>query len=198
MPTLPEPLSLPPSVRIGPGNGGLTVARVRGRAGAADVYLHGAHVTAWAPTGRAPVLWMSAASRFLPDEPLRGGVPICFPWFGAHAVDPAAPAHGFARRVDWDLTEAHENDDDVVLTFRLADTSATRSSAWPHRFEARYTITVGARLTLALQVTNLDPGAVVFEEAFHTYLRVADIHATEVTGLQGALYSLKVLASRGV
>ena len=182
----PEPVSLPSSVQIGPGSGGLTVARVRGCAGSADVYLHGAHVAAWAPADRAPVLWMSAASRFVSGEPLRGGVPICFPWFGAHASDPAAPAHGFARRVDWDLAEAHETGDDVVLTLRLADTGATRSSAWPHRFEARYTVTVGRRLTLSLQVTNLDPGAVVFEEAFHTYLRVADIHDTEVTGLQGA------------
>jgi Aldose 1-epimerase len=97
-----------------------------------------------------------------------------------------APCCGGARRVDWELAEAHEGGDDVVLAFRLADTSATRSSAWPHRFDARYTVTVGSRLTLSLQVTNLDPGTVTVEEAFHTYLRVADIHATEVTGLEGA------------
>jgi D-hexose-6-phosphate mutarotase len=173
-------------VQLGPGRNGLTVARVTGRAGSAEVYLQGAHVAAWAPAGQASALWMSAASRFAPHEPLRGGVPICFPWFGAQAADPEAPAHGFARLAEWEVADAHEEGDDVVLAFRLADTAASRASAWPHRFDATYTVTVGARLTLALRVTNRDPGAVTFEEALHTYLRVQDIRATTVSGLQGA------------
>lgn len=183
-----ESRSIPLSVQIGTGGGGLPVVRVSGRAGSAEVYLHGAHVTDWAPAGRVSALWMSAASRFVHGVPLRGGVPLCFPWFGALTGDPQAPAHGFARRVDWELDEAHEDGDDVVLTFRLTDTEATRASAWPHRFEARYTVTVGARLSLALQVTNLDPGTVTFEEAFHSYVRVKDIRAIELTGLEGAPY----------
>ncbi|MGV8967510.1 MAG: D-hexose-6-phosphate mutarotase [Cellulomonas sp.] len=185
---LPAPSPLPPSVQVGPGEGGLTVVRVHGRAGSADIYLHGAHVTRWAPEGAAPVLWMSASSRFVPESPLRGGVPICFPWFGAHATDATAPAHGFARLTDWELVGAHEDADDVVVTFRLADSAATRASAWPHRFEARYTVTVGARLTLRLKVTNLDAGDVTFEEALHTYLRVQDIGRVLVRGLEGAAF----------
>ncbi|MBC7551580.1 MAG: D-hexose-6-phosphate mutarotase [Cellulomonas sp.] len=183
---VPAPLSLPPSVQVGPGEGGHPVVRVTGRAGSAEIYLHGAHVTAWAPAGADPVLWMSGSSRFVADAPLRGGVPICFPWFGAHDTDPAAPAHGFARLVDWELAAAREVGDDVVLTFRLTDTPQTRSSAWPHRFEARYTVTVGARLTLVLEVTNLEAGDVTFEEALHTYLRVGDITAVQVQGLEHA------------
>ncbi|RYV50813.1 D-hexose-6-phosphate mutarotase [Pengzhenrongella frigida] len=183
---LPAHASLPSSVRVGPGHGGLPVVFVAGRTGSAEIYLHGAHVTHWAPAGAAPVIWMSAASRYVPDAPLRGGVPLCFPWFGAHDGDAAAPAHGFARLLDWELADAQDDGDDVVATFRLADSPATRSSAWPHRFEARYTVTVGARLTLALEVTNLDPSDVMFEEALHTYLRVSDIASTEVTGLEGA------------
>lgn len=183
---MPEPSSLPPSVRIVPGGGGLPVARVRGRAGVAEVYLQGAHVTAWAPTGGRSALWMSSLSRYAPGTALRGGVPICFPWFGPHASDPTAPAHGFARRVDWQLAAAHEEGDDVVLAFRLTDTEATRSSAWPHRFEAVYTVTVGSRLTLSLQVTNRDSVPVLFEEALHTYLSVQDIRATTVSGLHDA------------
>jgi glucose-6-phosphate 1-epimerase len=185
---VPAPSSLPPSVQVVPGEGGLPLVRIHGRAGAAEIYLHGAHVTRWVPQGAAPVLWMSGASRYVPESPLRGGVPICFPWFGAHATDPTAPAHGFARLAEWELVSAHEVADDVVVTFRLGDSRATRSSAWPHRFEARYTVTVGARLTLALEVTNLDGDDVTFEEALHTYLRVSDIGRVQVRGLEHAPY----------
>ncbi|TFC94868.1 MULTISPECIES: D-hexose-6-phosphate mutarotase [Cryobacterium] len=179
------PASLPASVRIGEGTGGLTVVRVAGRGGSAEVYLHGAQVTGFRPAGGLPLLFLSAASRFEAAAAIRGGVPICFPWFGANAHDPAAPSHGFARLTEWDLVDAHESGDDVVLVFGLTDTPSTRASAWPHRFEARYTVTVGARLTLTLQVTNLEMDAVTFEEALHTYLRVTDVRVTTVSGLEG-------------
>lgn len=183
------PAALPPlpaSVKIGVGGGGLTVARVTGRAGSAEVYLRGAHVTSWNPSGNAPVLWMSAESRFTPGSPLRGGVPICFPWFGANSADPSAPSHGFARLADWELSAAREEGDDVVVEFRLTDSDATRNSAWPHRFEAVYSVTVGARLGLALSVTNNDTRDFSYEEALHTYLAIGDIRSIMLTGLEGA------------
>ena len=176
---------LPASVTIGIGQGGLPVVRVDGAAGTAEVYLNGAHVAAWAPTGQPPVLWMSAAGEFAPGRPLRGGVPLCFPWFGPLAADRSAPAHGFARLAEWQLIEAREAGDDVVLVFRLTDNEQTRSTAWPHRFEAHYTVTVGARLGLSLQVRNLDVAPVTFAEAFHTYLSVPDIQAAEISGFEG-------------
>ncbi|TFC78678.1 D-hexose-6-phosphate mutarotase [Cryobacterium cheniae] len=182
------PASLPASVRLAEGRGGLTVVRVAGRAGSAEIYLHGAQVTDFTPVGGQPVLFLSGASRFEAAAAIRGGVPICFPWFGAHALDPAAPAHGFARLGEWEFVDAHESDDDVVLTFLLTDTPATRASAWPHRFEARYTVSIGARLTLALQVTNRETDAFTYEEALHTYLRVSDVRGTTVAGLQGTAF----------
>ncbi|HSP76310.1 MAG TPA: D-hexose-6-phosphate mutarotase, partial [Cryobacterium sp.] len=103
-------------------------------------------------------------------------------------LDPAAPSHGFARLSEWEFVDAHESADDVVLTFRLTDTPATRASAWPHRFEARYTVTVGARLTLALKVTSRETAALTYEEALHTYLRVSDARGTTVSGLQGTAF----------
>ena len=184
----PEQLALPSSVQVGRGAGGLPVVRVTGRAGSAEVFLHGAHVTAWVPAGEEPVLWMSAHSTFDRGSALRGGVPICFPWFGANASDPAAPSHGFARLAEWELIGASEVGSDVVLTFELSDSKETRASAWPHAFVARYVVTVGASLTLALQVTNRDPFAVTIEEALHTYLRVRDIEAVEIGGLEGTSF----------
>ncbi|WP_166785509.1 D-hexose-6-phosphate mutarotase [Cryobacterium cryoconiti] len=184
-PTHSAPATLPASVHCEEGTGGLTVVRVAGRAGSAEVYLHGAQVTGFTPAGGDPLLFLSEASRFEAAAAIRGGVPICFPWFGANATDPAAPSHGFARLSEWEFVDAHETGDDVVLVLRLTDTAATRASAWPHRFEAVYTVTVGARLTLALRVTNLETDAVTFEEALHTYLRVSEVRGTTVSGLQG-------------
>src|SRR5690349_5235262 len=93
--------ALPPSVSLDAGRGGLPRLTVRNRLARAEVYLHGAHVTAWQPDGHEPVLWMSAKSQWDAAKPIRGGVPICFPWFGPHASDPSAPGHGFARLLDW-------------------------------------------------------------------------------------------------
>jgi len=193
VPHLPE---LPSSVELGIGPGGLAVARVFGKAGTAEIYLRGAHLSSWTPTGGNPVIWMSEESEYAPGVPLRGGVPICFPWFAAHPTDASAPSHGFARLADWQLAEAREAGDDVVLVFLLTDTEATRASAWPHRFEARYTVTIGAELSLSLQVTNQDSVDLSFEEALHTYLAVADIRRTEVSGLEGAPFTDRLTGPR--
>src|SRR5664279_263893 len=179
---------LPASVRLETGRRGLPVLRVNGPAARAEIYLHGATVTDWTPRGRQPVLWVSSASRFTADAPIRGGVPICFPWFGARAGHPESPSHGFARRSDWVVVDARDDGDEVIVRLRLTDRDAAGASAWPHPFEALYTVVVGSRLTLALTVTNRGSDDLSFEEALHTYLSVRDIRATEVIGLEGAAF----------
>ncbi|MCU1432429.1 MAG: Aldose 1-epimerase [Actinotalea sp.] len=189
VPDTPAPRAdLPGSVRLSTGEGGLPVVRVTSATASAEVYLHGAHVTAWAPAGEQPVLWLSSESRFSADAAIRGGVPICFPWFGAHPRAQDAPAHGFARLSSWALVEAYEDGEDVVLTLGLADSAATRGSAWPHAFEARCTVTVGRRLTVALDILNRGEEEVTYEAALHTYLAVGDIRRTLVSGLEGTPY----------
>lgn len=193
MSTVPTALPvLPSSVHLAPGMGGLPVVRVNGRAGSAEVYLHGAHVASWVPAGGAPVLWMSAGSRFTPGTAIRGGIPICFPWFGPNTTDATAPSHGFARVTEWQLSGAAEVGDDVVLTFHLTDSPVTLESAWPHPFEARYAVTIGATLRLELTVTNQDTKTVSFEEALHSYFAIDDIRSTTVAGLEGTPFVDKV------
>jgi glucose-6-phosphate 1-epimerase len=179
---------LPSSVVLETGAGGLPRLRIGTAAASAEIYLHGAHVTAWTPAGHVPVLWLSRASHYAPDKAIRGGVPICFPWFAAHASDATAPAHGFARVLDWTLVDAAENAGDVTLALRLADSPATRSSAWPHRFQAHYRVTAGEALTLSLEVTNTGDEDLSYEEALHTYYAVGDVRRVAVTGLEGASY----------
>lgn len=178
---------LPASVRAESGRGGLARLVVSTPAADAEIYLQGAHVTAWAPAGQADVIWMSDRSAFAPGVPIRGGVPVCFPWFGPHPSG-SAPLHGFARISDWSLAEVTEDGDDVVLVLTLSDTDATRASAWPHRFRARYRVTIGATLTVALEVTNTGAEPITFAEAFHTYLGVGDIREASITGLEEAPY----------
>ena len=179
---------LPPSVRFDQGAGGLPRLTLNGVAGTAEVYLHGAHVTAWVPTGEEPALWLSPTSQFAPEAAIRGGIPLCFPWFGALAADPSAPAHGFARLRDWELVSALSSGDAVSVTLRLSDDETTRGTPWPHAFEADYTVTVGRDLTLSLTVTNRDDVPITFEEALHTYLHVWDVRQTEVHGLEDTPY----------
>jgi glucose-6-phosphate 1-epimerase len=157
----------------------------------AEVYFQGAHVTAWHPaTSRDPVLWMSRSSLFEPGRPIRGGVPICFPWFGPHPADPSASAHGFARVRDWKLVDAQEASGDVTLVLELAGEAL--SPHWAYRFRARHRITIGSVLRLELDVYNDDADAFTFEEALHSYIAVRDIHETTVTGLEGTEYLDKV------
>ena len=181
-------IALPDSVSLTAGRGGLPVLRVDGPAARGEIYLHGATVTGWTPAGSSAVLWLGSASRFTHDTAIRGGVPICFPWFGARDGHPEAPSHGFARLSEWSLVSAEDDGQDVTVRLRLTDDEQTRASAWPHRFEAVYTAVFGSRLSLALRVTNLGDEAVIFEEALHTYFDVRDIRAVEVSGLEGAAF----------
>ena len=156
-----------------------------------ELYLHGAHISDWTPTQQNPVIWMSKASLFAPATPIRGGMPICFPWFGAGREAGMTPAHGFARLADWLLVAAEDADGTVTLTLRLTDADVAGLpgvQAWEHAFELTFVVTFGAELTVALTVRNTSDAEYSFEEALHTYCHVRDIAAVEIEGLDGARY----------
>jgi glucose-6-phosphate 1-epimerase len=186
---------LPPSVTLSEGQGSMPVLRVASPIAQGELYLHGAHVSAWTPSEQEPVLWMSAASTFAAGQPIRGGIPVCFPWFGAGRTGDLAPAHGFARLADWSLLSAVDEGGVVTLTLRLTDADISGvpgGQAWSHPFEVTYTATFGADLRLALQVRNTGTEEYAVEEALHTYLGVEDISTVTVEGLDGASYLDKV------
>lgn len=182
---------LPASVTLAEGEGGLPVLDVSTRVAAGQVYLHGAHVTAWTPAGQDPVIWLSKASRFAPRQAIRGGVPVCFPWFGAGREPGLAPAHGFARLADFTLVGAEDADGVVTLTLRLTDADVAGlpgADRWTKPFELTYSVTFGPELMLALSVRNTGSEEYSFEEALHTYLAVKDVTAVTVEGLDGLTY----------
>lgn len=187
---------IPGALRWETGAGGLTRAVVTTPHAAAHVYLHGAHVTHYQPQGQNPLLFLSGQSLFQSGKPIRGGVPICFPWFGPKADDAAAAAHGFARLKEWTVESSAQADDgSVQLVLSLVSDDSTRA-LWPHDFRARYTITIGRELRLSLEVYNTGSKPFVFEEALHTYLNSEDIHQARVEGLEGTTYIDKLQQGR--
>lgn len=98
----------------------------------ASFALQGAHLLSWKPIGEEEVLWLSNNTPFKTGVALRGGVPICWPWFGP-AAQQGLPSHGFARNLPWALKAHNEDDNGVMLTFELQSSEATRKY-WPHDF----------------------------------------------------------------
>jgi glucose-6-phosphate 1-epimerase len=181
---------------MGAGRGGLQRVLVETPQVEAEIYLHGAHVTQFQPRGQKPVLFMSEKSSFEPGKPIRGGVPIIFPWFGAREDGRPGPAHGFARLMAWELTGAEEaSDGSIEINLRLVSNEATRTE-WDGDFELNYTVRVGAMLSLKLDVLNASGRAMRIEEALHTYLAVSDVRKVSIEGLAGVTYSDRVGAPR--
>ena len=100
---LNDQFAIPNHLQFEPGPGGLTVARITNPHASASIALHGGHVLSFTPNGKTDLLWLSRESMYADGEPIRGGIPVCWPWFGAHPTDEALPAHGFARRYSWML-----------------------------------------------------------------------------------------------
>ena len=172
---------------------GLIVADIDTPLATASLCLQGAHLMMWRPQAQAePVVWLSQLAKLAPGKSIRGGVPVCWPWFGPHATDARLPAHGFARTVPWELVEAHVAGDGAVeLALTLAGTEQTRA-LWPHRTRAELRLAVGATLKVALTTVNEDDHPVVIGEALHTYFHIGDIAAVHVRGLEGVTYLDKV------
>ncbi|MSU59794.1 MAG: D-hexose-6-phosphate mutarotase [Pedosphaera sp.] len=164
------------------GRGELPMLEITTPWSSAEIYLHGAHVTHFQKSGEPPLLFMSQCSRFSPDAPIRGGIPIIFPWFGKPADKPGQ--HGFARVKVWELKEIHSPADGTV-TVRLALPGGAELAAG---IAVEYVVTVNSDLTAEFIVTNGSAAAFEFENCLHTYFTVGDIGAVSVAGLKGVDY----------
>jgi glucose-6-phosphate 1-epimerase len=181
-------LALPGGVQIVEGNGGLPKIQIHTTSAESEIYLHGAQVTAWKPAGAAEVLFVSEKSYWEDGRAIRGGIPVCFPWFRAKADDPKAPAHGFVRTKDWHLESIAQVPDESVCVYLSTESDEATRRWWPFDFRLEYRITVGARLKLELEMKNIGQSAIQFEEALHTYFNVGDVERAKVSGLDGAAY----------
>jgi len=178
---------IPGIAEVAEGNGGLPDVRVTTSAAAGEIYLHGGHVTSWKPTGQQDVLFVSAHSLWANGHAIRGGVPICFPWFGDKEGDAHAPAHGFVRTKSWQL-ESIETSGDAVTVTMFTESDQSTKKWWPADFRLAHRATFGPELVLELLMTNTGSTSLRFEEAMHAYHRVGDVTQARVSGLDGVAY----------
>lgn len=175
---------LPPGVRLTSNEHGRQFLHVEHPAVQARIALQGAHIIDCIPAGQQPLLWMSPTDPCQPDTALRGGVPVCWPWF---ADERSGPAHGIARTGNWQLHEAQADHASVRLVLRLATEDIARllpDEGWAVEIEFR----LGKELDIALTTTNTGREPQRLSQALHSYLPVADIDEAEITGLQGCAY----------
>ncbi|HAS8424404.1 TPA: D-hexose-6-phosphate mutarotase [Vibrio vulnificus] len=154
------------------------IVRVIHEKATAGISLFGGHVVSYQPAGQADVIWMSDKAVFDGKTALRGGIPVCWPWFGRIA----APAHGFARTSEWELVEHRENDNGVIVELALFPTEELHN-LWPHMFDVRLIVEIGDELKVSLNILNIDDEAFTFSGALHTYLNVGDIEQTQTMGM---------------
>jgi glucose-6-phosphate 1-epimerase len=169
-------------VEITNGHGQLPLVRIRTPWSTAEIYLLGAHVAGFQKNGEPPLLFMSAKSYFANGKPIRGGVPVCYPWFGPRGSE---PAHGLARILAWELAETSAAPDGRV-TVRLRLPEESLKPEWSV-LKTEFVLTVTDTLTMELIATNASPDkTLAVENCLHTYFHVADIGAVTLTGLEAA------------
>jgi D-hexose-6-phosphate mutarotase len=175
---------IPNHVQIILGNGGLPKVVVTAKFSTAEIYLHGAHVTAFQKNGEPPLLFLSRKSIFVPDKAIRGGVPICFPWFGGPRDGDVA--HGFARTTAWELKKTSAAADGTV-TLHFGLPAIPERAAWKN-LRTELVVTVADTLTMELIATNDSVVAMEIENCLHAYFHVGDISDVTIRGLKGARF----------
>ena len=182
----PQHLAIPGTVRVEVGPGGLTQLVVSNDHADAAVFLQGAHVASFQPRNADPVLWMSPTAIYQPGKALRGGIPVCWPWFGPHPFDARQTAHGIVRTREWTPVESmclHDGSTRIVLAYQHDGVGP-----WPFKAEARLEVTVGRRLTVELVTANRGDEPVTYQDALHTYLTVGDVRQCVLHGFDHAPY----------
>jgi glucose-6-phosphate 1-epimerase len=157
---------------------GVKIVRVIHDTAEAGISLHGGHLIWFKPAGEQDVIWLSEKAEFDTTKAIRGGIPVCWPWFGKAAT----PSHGFARNSQWTLKEHRENSNGVIISLMLEDSESTREM-WPHKFKNELVFEISTELKVHLTSTNVDDHSWSYGGALHTYFTVADINTVEITDM---------------
>lgn len=173
------------------GKAGIPVIEIKNQQASAKISLQGAHLLSWVPTGETEVIWLSTDARFEKGKSVRGGIPICWPWFGAHAIHKYFPAHGFARTVIWNVASVKQlatGETQIKFTLHTEQLNSSLQIMWPHNTLVEYVLTIGKNLTLQLITHNNGAENIVIGEALHTYFNIENIKVAKVQGLHGVTY----------
>lgn len=157
---------------------GINIIRVIHPLVEAGISLHGGHLLWFKPQGEKDIIWLSEKAIFDQSKAVRGGIPICWPWFGQAGT----PSHGFARTSQWSLLEHRENEHGVIVSLTLEDNDETYA-IWPHKFKNVLTFEIGQELKVSLTSTNTDNQPWSYSGALHTYFDIANINDIDITGM---------------
>lgn len=177
------------------GEGDIPVVEIKNKFATALISLQGAHLLSWKPHNEGDVIWLSEEAKFAQGKSVRGGIPICWPWFGAHGENDSYPAHGFARTVLWQIIDTgFSATGETYITFRLDTTELEEKlqSMWPQATVVEYRLTIGTKLVMELMTKNNSNKNIVIGQALHTYFSVAEVSDTQIFGLEDKTYLDKV------
>ncbi len=176
------------NLRFVNGKGDIPVVEINNQHASALISLQGAHLLSWIPKGKEDVIWLSDDAQFSPGKSVRGGIPICWPWFGAHESNENFPAHGFVRTTDWQVitTEALDNGN-TRISFTTKPRVETEDM-WPPETSVQYQLTIGNKLELELITHNNGTRPIEIGQALHTYFNIGDITKTLLYGLDDTDY----------
>jgi glucose-6-phosphate 1-epimerase len=171
-------MNLPASVRLSEMDPEYPIFEINHPTCVARVALHGAHVLSWRPVEEEEVLYLSPDAIFREGKAIRGGIPICWPWFNAHPADSSQPSHGLVRGRFWEFLDASEDAAGVILRFAVVD------GIW----KAELTVRAGEALEVILESKNESEIPIVVSGALHTYLSVSAISQVRIVKLDGCMY----------
>ena len=176
------------------GEGGLPMASIRNAKGSALISLYAGQVLQYQRhADEHGLLFLSSQSAYQGGKAIRGGVPICWPWFGADPEGLGRANHGFARTRNWSVISTQALDDGETELVLGMDADAQTREIWPHDFALRLRITVGDSLRMSLQTRNTGEHDFVISQALHTYFEIGDVQRARVLGLDGLAYIDKAL-----
>jgi glucose-6-phosphate 1-epimerase len=185
---LNEKYSIPGKIEFISGKGGFVNAVLKSGASECVVSLYGGHVMSFKPDGKADLLWMSKSSYFEEGKPIRGGIPVCWPWFGGHPAIPEMPSHGFARISQWNVKSVSGGKSFTGLVLSLTDRDVSGTKFRTQPFELELSVKCGKKLEVELSAVNSGETDFKLTEALHSYFSVADIRNVSISGLEGAEY----------
>ena len=166
----------------------LIAATITNKYAEADIFLYGAHIASFKPYRTMGILWLSPQSDFEVGKPIRGGIPVCFPWFGVNKHDSTKPMHGFGRLMYWNVVETgttSQGETSIRLQF---ESSEQTKVFWPYDFKAEFIVIVGKKLSATLKVTNTSSETFEYGCALHSYYSVSAIENITIEGLGGTSY----------
>lgn len=154
----------------------------------AKIALQGAHLFYYQKKGESPLLWLGDKAQFEPGKAIRGGVPICFPWFGKNRADVTLLQHGFARNQLWEWVSSEEREEGSThIQLQLTANETTRK-VWDYAFILQLDVIIGSELVITLTTTNQDQKPFELTQALHTYFNISDIDTIQIDGLDGTIY----------